>query len=45
MTIEDGILLLFLGMITSIVVMYIILTVMSNEDKDDISWFKPSINI
>ena len=45
MTIEDGILLLFLGMITSIVVMYIIITVMGNEDKDDISWFKPSINI
>tara|TARA_E500000331_G_scaffold336968_1_gene364637 strand:- start:3493 stop:3606 length:114 start_codon:yes stop_codon:yes gene_type:complete len=37
MTIEDGILLLFLGMITSIVVMYIILTVMAGEDKDDIS--------
>tara|TARA_B100001564_G_C20115987_1_gene435788 strand:+ start:125 stop:244 length:120 start_codon:yes stop_codon:yes gene_type:complete len=39
MTIEDGILLLFLGMITSIVVMYIILTVMAGEgkDEDDIS--------
>jgi|TARA_B100001093_G_scaffold55165_1_gene46670 phage shock protein PspC (stress-responsive transcriptional regulator) len=37
MTIEDGILLLFLGMITTIVVMYIIITVMASEDKDDIS--------
>ena len=44
MTIEDGILLLFLGMITSIVVMYIILTVMASEGKDDISWFKPSFD-
>ena len=37
MTIEHGILLLFLGIITTVVVMYIILTVMSNEGKDDIS--------
>jgi len=44
MTIEDGILLLFLGMITTIVVMYIIITVMTSEDKDDISWLKPSFD-
>jgi hypothetical protein len=37
MTIEDGILLLFLGMITTIAVMYLIITVMAGEDKDDIS--------
>ena len=44
MTIEDGILLLFLGMITTIVVMYIIITVMASEDKDDISWLKSSFD-
>ena len=44
MTIEDGILLLFLGMITTIVVMYIIITVMAGEDKDDSSWLKPSFD-
>ena len=44
MTIEDGILLLFLGMITTIVVMYIIITVMASEDKDDISWLKQSFD-
>ena len=35
MGIEHGILLMILGCITSIVVMYIILTVMSNEGMDD----------
>ena len=35
MTIEDGILLLFLGMITSIVVLYIIITAFGNEKGDD----------
>ena len=35
MDIEHGILLMVLGCITSIVIMYIILTVMSNERMDD----------
>ena len=35
MDIEHGILLMILGCITSIVIMYIILTVMSNEGLDD----------
>ena len=35
MDLEHGILLMILGCITSIVVMYIILTVMSNEGMDD----------
>ena len=35
MGVEHGILLMILGCITSIVVMYIILTVMSNEGLDD----------
>ena len=35
MGLEHGILLMILGCITSIVVMYIILTVMSNEGMDD----------
>jgi len=35
MGVEHGILLMILGCITSIVVMYIILTVMSNEGMDD----------
>ena len=37
MGIEHGLLLMILGIITSIAVMYIILTVMAGEDKDDIS--------
>jgi len=35
MGVEHGILLLILGCITSVVIMYIILTVMSNEGMDD----------
>ena len=35
MGLEHGILLMILGCITSIVIMYIILTVMSNEGMDD----------
>ena len=35
MGLEHGILLMILGCITSIVIMYIILTVMSNEKLDD----------
>jgi len=35
MGLEHGILLMILGCITSIVIMYIILTVMSNERMDD----------
>ena len=35
MGVEHGILLMILGCITSIAVMYIILTVMSNEKMDD----------
>ena len=35
MDIEHGILLMILGCITSIVIMYIILMVMSNERMDD----------
>ena len=35
MGVEHGLLLMILGIITSIVVMYIILTVMSNEGMDD----------
>ena len=35
MDIEHGILFLLIGMITSVAVMYLILTVMSNEGIDD----------
>ena len=35
MGVEHGILLMILGIITSVVVMYVILTVMSNERVDD----------
>ena len=35
MGVEDGWLLFILGMVTSVVVMYVILTVMSNEGMDD----------
>ena len=35
MSVEYGWLLFILGMVTSVVVMYIILTVMSNEGMDD----------
>ena len=35
MSVEDGWLLFILGMVTSVVIMYIILTVMSNEGMDD----------
>ena len=35
MGVEHGILLMILGVITSIGIMYIILTVMSNEGMDD----------
>ncbi len=35
MGVEHGWLLFILGMVTSVVVMYIILTVMSNEGMDD----------
>ena len=35
MGLEHGLLLMIIGFITSIVVMYIILTVMSNEGLDD----------
>ena len=35
MGVEHGILLMILGVITSVAVMYVILTVMSNERVDD----------
>jgi hypothetical protein len=35
MDLEHGLLFLIIGIITSIVIMYIILTVMSNEKLDD----------
>ena len=35
MGVEHGWLLFILGMVTSVVVMYVILTVMSNEGMDD----------
>ena len=35
MSVEDGWLLFILGMVTSVVVMYIILMVMTNEGMDD----------